>query len=323
MLGGAVSRDVYRPTFTDNSASAKSARRLGCTKLHIANLPESVHADELRKLFERYGYVAECDTVDDKKIAFVHIESACAKAAIDGLNGYNFKGVPLKVQMSKNQNNPHTDPVGVGAAPGGVGLRAPPMRGGMIPTIQGRGRGMSYGGSAPYINSAPPIRYPGADYRPERPAMPPVDRYGANGNASFGEHNLPPPAKDRMELLDLLDRRRRLEALDPYERRLIACPDPFALPPPPPEYLRLLRERALVKARLPLPPSSSTLSRTLPAAGSTTSSTALTRALLARRAAAVASSLKDKPPSVYDLYQANKPAATSLSYDTYPTRTTY
>ena len=92
---------------------------------------------------------------------------------------------------------------------------------------------------------------------------------GANGNKSYAEHNLPPPAKDRIELLDWLDRRRRL-SLDPYERRLRACTDPYNLPPPPPDFVRLLRERVLDKARLPVPPNScSAKLSTLPAAGGT------------------------------------------------------
>nr|CAB3265478.1 RNA-binding protein lark [Phallusia mammillata] len=296
----------------ENSATAKSARRSGCTKLHIANLPENIRSMELRQLFERYGYVAECDVVEDRKIAFVHIEDSATDAAIQGLNGYSFKGVPLKVQRSKNQNHPSNDR--------GSGPMRGSSRGGMIPTIQGRGRGSMFGHGSPGSMSRSPGF--GNEFRSERP--PAAERYGSNGDSSYGEHNLPPPAKDRMELLDLLDRRRRLEALDPYERRLIACPDPFNLPPPPPEYLRLLRERALVKARLPLPPTSNNLSRTLPTAGSATTSSALTRAIIARRAAA--SSLKDKLQSgVYDPYGAAaipKPVAPPMKYESgYVTRT--
>ena len=254
---------------TDNSASAKNARRAGCTKLHVANLPEQCRSSELRQMFERYGYVAECDVVEDRKIAFVHIEDCAADAAIHGLNGFNLRGVPLKVQLSKNQKNPPSHDPNIHSSGGmGAGYVMPQTsRSGMMP----RGRPGGY----------PPNGRGFGDMANE------IDRsYGPNGESNY-ENILPPSAKDRMELLELLDRRRRLEALDSYERRLIACPDPFNLPPPPPEYLQLLRERALVKARLPLPPSSSVLGRSLPTAGSTTTSSGLARALIARRAAAV------------------------------------
>ena len=251
---------------SDNSASAKSARRAGCTKLHVAGLPENCQSSELRRMFERYGYVAECDVVEDRNIAFVHIEDPAAEAAVHGLNGYSIRGVQLKVQFSKNQKNALSGGPG-GPAPGGYMQH----QGGRQPPHRGAGRPGAY----------PPNGRPGyGEIQTEG------DRsYGAAAEAGY-ESILPPPAKDRMELLDLLDRRRRLENLDPYERRLIACPDPYNLPPPPPEFIRLLRERALVKARLPLPPSSSALGRALPTAGATTTSSALARAIVARRAAA-------------------------------------
>ncbi|CAK8680498.1 unnamed protein product [Clavelina lepadiformis] len=282
----------------DNSADAKSARRAGCTKLHIANLPDNCRSTELRHLFERYGYVAECDVVEERKIAFVHIEDLAADAAIHGLNGYNYKGASLKVQMSKNQNKPEG---GRGGMRGGF---MPPMRGGRG-GVMGRGGGRfgEFGGRG--FND-----HDRGNGGPDR-------GFNSNGDSGF-EGKLPPPAKDRMELLDLLDRRRRLEALDPYERRLISCPDPFNLPLPPPEYLRLLRERALVKARLPVPPTSSVLGRNLPTAGSTTTSSALTRALIARRAAAVASSVGGgsiRGAGPLDSYIDTKPPVSSHGYD--------
>ena len=259
---------------TDNSASAKSARRAGCTKLHVASLPENCQSAELRRMFERYGYVAECDVVEDRNIAFVHIEDSAAEAAIHGLNGFGLRGTQIKVQLSKNQSNQGAHSGGLGGADRGF------MRG-----QQGRVGMMGRGGGR--LGGYPPNARPGYNEMTSEAER----SFGPNGDSSF-ESALPPPAKDRLELLELLDRRRRLEALDPYERRLIACPDPFNLPPPPPEYLRLVRERSLVRARLPLPPSSTVLGRSLPTAGSTTSSSALARALVARRAAASAAQVK-------------------------------
>ena len=229
-------------------------------------------------MFERYGYVAECDVVEDRNIAFVHIEDCAAEAAIHGLNGYSVRGAQLKVQLSKNQKNPSSTS---GSSPA-IGYTSMMQ--------QHVARQPPRGGGRP--GGFPPNGRPGYGELPTEPERAYVPN--PNGEGAY-ESVLPPPAKDRMELLELLDRRRRLEALDPYERRLIACPDPFNLPPPPPEYLRLLRDRALVKARLPLPPSSSVLGRSLPTAGSTTTSSALARALVARRAAATAAVVKPDP----------------------------
>ena len=53
---------------------SKQARRAGCTKLHVADVPNNCSARHLRSLFERFGRVAECDIVEDRNIAFVHIE---------------------------------------------------------------------------------------------------------------------------------------------------------------------------------------------------------------------------------------------------------
>lgn len=270
---------AFPGSYASGDFGSKAARRAGCTKLHIANLPDSVQSNELRELFERYGYVAECDVVEDRKIAFVHIEDSASDAAIQGLNGHQFKGMSLKVQISKNQMK--------AAAPGGsssahqhyssqysTSMYSSPNANSSIPTIQGRGRGVT--GLPVRTDRVPMPMQPYPTHDPmARGGYPPIHdptkyamSYGppavavANGQEAYTEHNLPPPAKDRMELLDLLERRRRLEALDPYERRLIACTDVYNLPMPPPEFLRRLRDRALVKVRLPLPPTASPVSRT-------------------------------------------------------------
>jgi len=81
---------------------SKQARRAGCTKLHIGNVPPEATAHKLRRLFERYGFVAECDIVGS--IAFVHIEGRAADEAIRGLDGFSIAGKEIKVSLSKNQD---------------------------------------------------------------------------------------------------------------------------------------------------------------------------------------------------------------------------
>ena len=39
------------------------------------------------------------------------------------------------------------------------------------------------------------------------------------------------------------------KTLHPYERKLIEIPNSYDLPPPPPEFLRLIRDRAELKAK--------------------------------------------------------------------------
>jgi len=205
----------------------KQARRAGCTKLHVADVPNNCSARHLRSLFERFGRVAECDIVEDRNIAFVHIESCAADAAIKGLDGYSLRGSQLRVQISKNQQHPlqqrYNDRHGRGGGPMRGGRNGgPPMRGG------GGGNFNSNFHGGPL---------------PQQP-------HGGRGDMY---DDFPPPAHDRVEMLELLEKRRRLEALHPYERQLVACKDVFNLPVPPPDFLRRLRDRAVVKLRLPMP----------------------------------------------------------------------
>lgn len=221
----------------------------------------------------------------------MHIEAAGAEEAIHALNGRNFQGLPLKVQYSKNQKN--LDMYGGNSGPPAPGFRGgfrgSPMRGRGMGGFGGVGRGRG-SFSRNSMLSAGGYQFGAHTQGP----MGGGDGFDMDTQDPFEEVALPPVAKDRMELLELLDRRRRLEALDPYEVELIQCGDPFNLPPPPPEYLRLLRERAMVKARLPLPPSSLERSRGLTQSETSSPSSSVTRALIARRAAAVAASAREK-----------------------------
>jgi len=55
----------------------------------------------------------------------------------------------------------------------------------------------------------------------------------------------------RDEIDQLITRRKRLETIHPYERTLLTyAPDARDLPPPPPEFLRLIRDRTEIKARI-------------------------------------------------------------------------
>ncbi|XP_078272513.1 RNA-binding protein 4B-like isoform X1 [Rhinoraja longicauda] len=72
------------------------------TKLHVGNVGNGCTSQELQAKFEEYGPVLECDIVKD--YAFVHLErSEDAMEAIRGLNGTEFKGKRLQVELSKSR----------------------------------------------------------------------------------------------------------------------------------------------------------------------------------------------------------------------------
>ncbi|KAM9301525.1 RNA-binding protein 4B-like [Gastrophryne carolinensis] len=72
------------------------------TKLYVGGLLPGCTNDELREKFEEYGSVLECDVIRD--YAFVHMEKAEeALEAIKNLNGYDFKGKRMYVQLSTSR----------------------------------------------------------------------------------------------------------------------------------------------------------------------------------------------------------------------------
>ncbi|OCT81665.1 RNA-binding protein 14 [Xenopus laevis] len=68
-------------------------------KIFVGNVSSSCEAAEIRKIFEEYGRVLECDIVKD--YAFVHMtRESEARAAIEALNGKDIKGKRINVEMS-------------------------------------------------------------------------------------------------------------------------------------------------------------------------------------------------------------------------------
>ena len=72
-------------------------------KLFIGNLPASTSEQDVRDLFSEFGTVRSSKLVMDifsgqcKGFGFVEMEGHEARAAIAGLNGKDFNGMPLKV----------------------------------------------------------------------------------------------------------------------------------------------------------------------------------------------------------------------------------
>ncbi|XP_022668113.1 RNA-binding protein 4-like [Varroa jacobsoni] len=75
---------------------------MGTTKIFVGSLPEGTSSNDIRALFEAYGAVAECDVIKD--YGFVHMmNDADAQAAIEALNGHEFRGVAILVEESRSR----------------------------------------------------------------------------------------------------------------------------------------------------------------------------------------------------------------------------
>jgi RNA recognition motif-containing protein len=79
-------------------------------KLYVGNLPYSVTEEALTKKFSAFGQVESAKLITDrdtgrsKGFGFVEMGSDSeAKAAIDGLNGVDYDGRPMKVNEAKPQ----------------------------------------------------------------------------------------------------------------------------------------------------------------------------------------------------------------------------
>lgn len=85
-----------------NTTSSKSTKleRLQNTKVFVGSLPPSVKPEDLRRLFENFGVVTECDIMN--RCGFVHMENAeMAENAIRSLNNTNFKGITISVEPGR------------------------------------------------------------------------------------------------------------------------------------------------------------------------------------------------------------------------------
>ncbi|GIW78845.1 MAG: RNA-binding protein [Gemmatales bacterium] len=81
-------------------------------KLYVGNLPFSVSDSELQTLFEQHGSVQSAQVIIDratgrsKGFGFVEMGSnEEAQGAIDSLNGQDFNGRPLTVNVARPKEN--------------------------------------------------------------------------------------------------------------------------------------------------------------------------------------------------------------------------
>ena len=92
------------------------------SKLYVGNLPFEVSDDDLQELFAAHGAVVSAKVITDREtgrargFGFVEMEQAeDAQKAIQSLDGQDFKGRNLKVNMAK----PREDRSGGGGGGGG------------------------------------------------------------------------------------------------------------------------------------------------------------------------------------------------------------
>ena len=87
------------------------------TKLYVGNLPFSASEEAVRALFAAYGRVQTFSLVNDRQtgtprgFGFVEMSSDDAAKAMQGLNGKDFDGRPMKVneaQESERGGNSHS-----------------------------------------------------------------------------------------------------------------------------------------------------------------------------------------------------------------------
>lgn len=68
------------------------------TKIFVGRLPDEAQAQDLRRLFEQYGVVTECDILN--RYGFVHMKTEeMAVRAIKELNNAEFMGVQISVEV--------------------------------------------------------------------------------------------------------------------------------------------------------------------------------------------------------------------------------
>jgi RNA recognition motif-containing protein len=79
-------------------------------KLYVGNLPSSASEEAVRALFAEYGTVQTLSMVNDRQtgtprgFGFVEMSTDDAAKAMEGLNGKDFDGRPMKVNEAQGRD---------------------------------------------------------------------------------------------------------------------------------------------------------------------------------------------------------------------------
>jgi RNA recognition motif-containing protein len=85
------------------------SEKSGMTTIYVGNLPFSATEQDIKVLFERHGKVDSVKLINDREtgkprgFGFVEMGSGEAQAAIQGLNGYQMNGRPLRVNEAQER----------------------------------------------------------------------------------------------------------------------------------------------------------------------------------------------------------------------------
>lgn len=154
----------------------QSRRSATTTKVFVGSLPGGVTTDDLRRLFEPYGPIAECDIAN--RCGFLHLEDKdLAFKAIEELNNTNFMGTRISVEKGRVKPPRSRRDGGGGPMRGGKDRGGPYSRDG----FRGPQRNGGYGGRAypPFGGGGDRYDYDGG--------MPPRPGYGGGRYSDVGD----------------------------------------------------------------------------------------------------------------------------------------
>ena len=86
--------------------------------IFVGNLPSDINEEEIGDLFAKYGVVQSVNMISHSKtgrsrgICFIEMNPDDADAAIQGLNGTEFKGRSIHVRHIENEDIKDTSPLG-------------------------------------------------------------------------------------------------------------------------------------------------------------------------------------------------------------------
>uniref|UniRef100_A0A1L8DI38 Putative splicing factor splicing factor n=1 Tax=Nyssomyia neivai TaxID=330878 RepID=A0A1L8DI38_9DIPT len=119
------------------------------TKVFVGSVPQGTQPEDLRRLFEKFGVVTECDIMN--RCGFVHMQTQeMADAAIAALNNTTFRGTTISVERGRMKERGAGGGGGVKKGPGGGMMnQRGPMGGNRGPMGPGGPRGGPMGMRGP------------------------------------------------------------------------------------------------------------------------------------------------------------------------------
>ncbi|XP_059611322.1 uncharacterized protein LOC132258186 isoform X1 [Phlebotomus argentipes] len=131
------------------------------TKVFVGSVPQGTKPEDLRRLFEKFGVVTECDIMN--RCGFVHMQSQeMADSAIQALNNTTFRGATITVERGRMKERGAGGAGGAKKGPGGGMMGQRNNMGGMQrgPPMGARGPMGGMGPGGPRGPMGGPMRGP-------------------------------------------------------------------------------------------------------------------------------------------------------------------